>query len=498
MQTDIIIIGGGVIGTTIARELSKYDVEIILLEKEDDVAMGTSKANSGIIHAGYNAEAATIKGKLNVKANPVFDDLCNKLKVPFKRIGSLVIGFHEEDLKVLKKEKINGEKIGVQGLEILNRDELLEKEPNISPEAQYALFAPTAGIISSYEFTIAMADNAVLNGAKIMLNTKVNGLLIEEGQIKGVKTDKGQIEAPIVINAAGLFADKIAQMAGINNYHIIPRKGEYHLLDKKWGDYVKHILFPVPSKVSKGILVTPTVHNNLLIGPNSNQVDNRNDLTVTRSGLKEVYEAAVKMVPGIERSAVITSFSGLRAVEKGNDFVINISEKVRGFINVLGIQSPGLTSAPAIAENVVELIKELQTFLGLKDLDCKENFIDSLPDPHILAENIEAGQLDKWQDIISKNQDYGEIICRCESITRGEIIQAINRPVQARSLDAIKRRTRAGAGRCQGGFCSPKVLSILTEELGISPLKITKKGKGSEILIAKTKDLINKGGANNA
>lgn len=494
MKCEIAIIGAGVVGTAIARELSKYNFDIVLLEKDDDVSMGTSKANSGIIHAGYNADAKTLKGELNVKANPLFDKLCTDLKVPFKRIGSLVVGFTNEDLKILKREKENGEKLGIKGMEIVSGERLSALEPNLNEEAKYALYAPTAGIISTYEFTIALADSAVLNGVKVLLETEAVDILTDNGQVIGIKTNHGNIKTKMIINASGLYSDQIARMAGDSSIRITPRKGEYHLLDKKWGDFVKHVLFPIPDNYSKGILVTPTVHGNLMIGPNSNETDNKDDLAVTQTGLDRVYEGASKLVSGISRRDVIASFAGLRAIEENGDFIISASSSVKGLINVAGIQSPGLTSAPAIAEMVVDLVKEETRDIMDSEIREKDEYLETLPQYPIFNENSRTD----WDKIIKENPEYGEIICRCEKISRGEIIKAIHRPVPARSMDAVKRRARAGAGRCQGGFCGPRVVEILAEELNISPLEVTKKGESSEILVAKSKELIKAGDLNEA
>ncbi len=440
--------------------------------------MGTSKANSGIIHAGYNAEAGTFKRELNVKANPKFDKICNDLKVPFKRIGSMVIGFTEEDLEVLKAEKQNGEKMGIEGMEIVECERLFEMEPNLNPEAKYALYAPTDGIISPYEFTIALADNAVVNGAKVLLETEVVDIKMDEEKILGVETTKGFIEAKIIINAAGVYADKIGAMSG-ESFKVIPRKGEYHLLDKKWGSVVNHVLFPVSNKKSKGILVTPTVHGNLLFGPNSNEITDKEDLSVTKAGMDEIYEGVRKIIPSINRRDVIASFSGLRATA-GEDFIIETSKKTKGLINVVGIQSPGLSAAPAIAEMVVDLVKEVSSDISM-EMSLKDNFQETLPELHHLADNLDS--MDSWEKLVKINPAYGEIICRCEKVTKGEILEAIRRPVPAKTLDAIKRRTRSGMGRCQGGFCGTKVVEIIAEELGVSPLKVTKKGSGDIGLI---------------
>ncbi|ACL69567.1 NAD(P)/FAD-dependent oxidoreductase [Halothermothrix orenii] len=487
MRADVIIIGSGVVGSAIARRLARYNLDIILLEKEHDVAMGTSKANSGIIHAGYNAPYDSLKGRLNVKSNPEFDKLCRDLRVPFKRIGSLVVGFDDKDLKILKEEKENGEKAGIKDLEIVKGKRLFEIEPNLNPEAMYALYAPTAGIISPHQFTIALADSAALNGVKVMLLTEARNIKTENGMITGVETNRGFIAAKVVINAAGVYAGNIASLAGDSSISITPRKGEYHLLDKEWGDKVNHVLFPIPSTVSKGILVTPTVHGNLLIGPNSYNVEDPEDVSTTTSGLDEVYNGARRLVPSINRRDVIASFAGLRAAASGEDFIIGSSSHIKGLIHAAGIQSPGLSSAPAIAEKVEEIFKDIADEFSL-EISYKDDFKETLPEYPCFSEKLEKSHEQEWNNLVRENPDFGEIVCRCERVTKGEIIAAIHRPVPALSLDAIKRRTRAGMGRCQGGFCGHRVLEILSEELNISPLEVTKKGGESKILMRKTKD----------
>jgi len=493
MKTDVVIIGGGVIGTAIARELSRFNINIILIEKEDDVAMGTSKGNSGIIHAGYNDDFKTLKGELNIKSNPKFDKLCADLKILFKRIGSLVIGFSEEDFRKLKELKENGEKNGIKNLEIIRAPKLFELEPNLNPQAKYALYAPSAGIISPYKFTIALADNAVINGVKVLLETEAKDIRIEEKQVCGVVTNRGLIETRVIINAAGLYADQVAKTVG-DSFKISPLKGEYHLFDKQWGNLVNHILFPTPTKLSKGILVTPTVHGNLLIGPNSCRVKEKDDLATTKAGKQEVYAGARKLIPHLPHQDLINSFAGLRAdIEGRDDFIIEASKKIRGFINVAGIESPGLSSVPAIAEMVSGILKEVVKEISPQlELNYKDDFVETLVEQPKFADYLD--KIGKWQEMVEKDADYGEIICRCEKVSKGEMLRAIHQPLPARSLDAIKRRVRAGMGRCQGGFCSPKVLKILSEELKISPLKITKKGLGSEILKTKTKDMIKETG----
>ena len=493
MKVDVLIVGGGVIGTAIARELSRFNINIILIEKEDDVAMGTSKGNSGIIHAGYNDDFNTLKGELNIKSNPKFDKLCADLKVSFKRIGSLVIGFSEEDFRKLKELKENGEKNGIKNLEIIRGPKLFELEANLNSQAKYALYAPSAGIISPYKFTIALADNAVINWVKVLLETEAKDIRIEEGQVCGVATNRGLIETRVVINAAGLYADEVAKTVG-DRFRISPLKGEYQLFDKQWGHLVNHILFPIPTKLSKGILVTPTLHGNLLIGPNSCRIKEKDDLSTTKAGIKEVHAGARKLIPHLPHQDLVASFAGLRAdIEGRNDFIIEASRNMRGFINVVGIESPGLSSAPAIAELVSDILKEVVKEISPQlELKYKVDFIETLPEEPKFADYLD--KTGKWQEIVEKDADFGEIICRCEKVSRGEVLRAIHQPLPARSLDAIKRRVRAGMGRCQGGFCSPKVLKILSEELKISPLSITKKGNGSEILKTGTKEMIKETG----
>ncbi|RXG64401.1 NAD(P)/FAD-dependent oxidoreductase, partial [Candidatus Atribacteria bacterium 1244-E10-H5-B2] len=322
MKADVVIVGGGVIGTSIARELSRYSLNIILIEKEDDVAMGTSKGNSGIIHAGYNADFKTLKGRLNIKSNPLFDKLCQDLKVRFKRIGSLVVGFTQEDFDKLKELKKNGEKNGLKNLEIISGDKLFRLEPNLNAQTKYALYAPSAGIISPYKFTIALADNAVTNGVKVLLEIEAKDIRIKERQVCGVVTSKGLIKTKVIINAAGLHADEIAKTVG-DDFKISPLKGEYQLFDKQWRNLVNHILFPIPTKLSKGILVAPTVHGNLLIGPNSCRVKEKDDLSTTKAGIREVYAGATKLIPHLPHQDLINSFAGLRAdIEGRDDFII--------------------------------------------------------------------------------------------------------------------------------------------------------------------------------
>ncbi len=478
-EIEILIVGGGVVGSAIARQLSRYDLDVTLVEKNSDVASETSKANSGLIHAGFNADSNKLKGRLNVEGNQMYDQIKEELKVPFERVGALVVAQDEEDLPTLESLLENGRKNGVPELEILRGEELFELEPNLNPKSIEALHAPTAGIVCPYELTVAFAENAAKNGVEFLLNTEVEDIEVVD-DYKVVKTNQGEIKAKVVINAAGLYSDQIAKMVGIDDFKITPRKGEYHLYDKDMGNKVKHTIFPVPTKVSKGILVTPTVDGNLLIGPNANETGDKEDVETTEAGLSEILAGAQKTVLQLSCRGVINQFAGSRAAHKeSGDFIIEAAKEVEGFINVAGIQSPGLSAAPAIARLVRDILTE-----ELGALKEKKDFDPYREEPVRFREMSPEEQA----ELISKDSCYGEIICRCERITKGEILDAIKRPVGARTVRAVRRRTRAGMGRCQGGFCGPKVVEILAKELGVSPIEITEDGGNSQILVEKTKE----------
>ncbi|MBV7273434.1 NAD(P)/FAD-dependent oxidoreductase [Clostridium thailandense] len=484
MKTDILIIGGGVIGAAIAHRLSKYNLDITLVEKESDICMGASKANSSMVHDGYNVDAHKLKGKLVLEANPYFEQLCSDLHVQYvKDAGSIVVGFNDDDLKVMKEQLENGNKNGIKGLKIVGKDELLELEPYLNPEAKFGLLNPNTGLINPFELTMAMAENAVINGAKVLLNTEVKNIIISDKKVEAVETSQGVVEAKVVINAAGLYADKIAAMVEDIDFEIKPRKGQYFLYDKKWGYLVKHVIYSAPSKVSKGMIILPTTEGNILGGSNATVIDDKDDLSTTYEGFQEIYVNTIShMFPDLPRMGdVVTTFSGLRAASTSEDFIIECAKTVKGFINVAGIQSPGLSSSPAIARMVEDLVRGLNYDLNFTE---RKNYRKDRPEPVILKDL----SYEERSELIKKNPDYGTIICRCETVSKGEIIDAIHRPIPATNLDAVKRRSRAGMGRCQGGFCSPRVLDILSKELKVSPLNITKKGKGSYILITKTKE----------
>lgn len=472
---DVVIIGAGVVGTSIARDLSRFDISVLLLDKEMDVANGTTKANSAIIHAGYDALPGTLKARLNVEGNAMFDSICSELDVPFKRIGSLVVAFCDEEMEAVNKLYNRGLLNGVPVMEVVGRERLKEMEPYIEGSAVGALYAGTAGIISPYELCIAQTENAVENGVKIMLETKVTGIIKEKDGFT-VKTDKGDIETRFLVNAAGLFADEINDMLGGEKFNIIPRKGEYCLFDKNQGYLAGHVLFQVPSKMGKGVLITPTVHGNLLIGPSATDVDERDDLSTSDAGLEGIIRDARKTIDKFSMREVITSFTGLRASIESGDFIIN--SPASGAVNVAAIDSPGLTSAPAISKMVVEM-------LSLEGLLLKDKKYNPL---RKACKRFADMTTEERRAAVLANPLYGRVICRCETVTEGEIVDAIKRPVGARTVDGVKRRLRAGMGRCQGGFCMPRVIEILSRELGIPYMDVVKNSRTGYIFTGFLKD----------
>ena len=461
---DVIIIGGGVTGCAAAAELAKYQLDVCLVEKESDVCEGTSKANSAIVHAGFDAEPDTLKAKLNVRGNAMIAELSDKLDFAFKNNGAMVLCFEEDRLTDLKKLRERGEKNGVAGLEILSGDEARAREPRLSKEVKYALYAPTSGIVCPFEMTLAFAENAYANGVEFRLSTEVTAI---EKNSEGwkVTTDKGEILGRYIFNCAGVYADKIAEMANAGDFRIIPRKGEYMLMDKDAGETVSHTIFQLPTKMGKGVLVTPTVHGNLLVGPTAEDIDDKENTATTAGGLAEIRAKSALSVEGLPFGKVITGFTGLRAVGDTHDFIIN--ESAEGFFNAAGIESPGLTSAPAIAEMLREMLSKKT------DLTPKTDHIDTREGVVHFAELPREEQ----NALIAKDPTYGNIVCRCETITEGEIRDAINRPLGAVTLDGVKRRTRAGMGRCQAGFCSPKTILLLAEKLGCGIGGVRKTGR---------------------
>ena len=473
-ESDVVVIGGGVVGTAILRELSKYKLRSILVEKEPDLAIGTTKANSAICHAGFDAPFGSLKAQTNVRGNELYHELKDDLQLDIKWCGSYVVATTDEETKTLQELLERGKKNGVPGLKIVTGDELREEEPNLTT-AKAALFAPTAGVMWPFGCAIAFAQCAVQNGAEVIRDCAVTGFIKENGAITAVNTSKGAIKTRYVINAAGVYADTIARLAGDESFTIHPRKGEYILFDKTAGkDLVYGIIFPCPTKTSKGCLVCTTTHGNTFIGPNAQDMDNKEDTAVTTPGMNEIIASAKKLVPNLPMGAAITEFAGLRAISSTGDFVLG-ETKVKGFYNAAGTQSPGLSAAPAIAEQLVAAIERTEK------LEYKEHFNGKLPAKKSFIRMSAAEKA----ALIAKDPQYGRVICRCETVTEGEIVAAIKEPCGARTVDGVKRRTRAGMGRCQGGFCGPRVVQILARELQIPVPAVLKERQHSELYYAK-------------
>lgn len=473
---DVVVIGGGVIGGLILRELTKYKLSACLVEKASDVAMGESKANSGIAHAGFDAPVGSLKAKFNVEGNRMMEGVCADLGVKFRRNGSLVVAFSEEEISTLHALQKRGEENGVTGLEIIDQAKLREMEKNISDEALAALHAPTGGIVCPYELTIASIGNAMDNGAKLVTDFAVSSIeKAENGYL--VRSEDGQeVSAKIIINCAGLHSGEIAKMVGDTDINIGARKGEYILLDRESGDFVSHTLFFTPTKLGKGILVTQTVDGNILLGPTAEEgVDSTE---TTAGGLAFVIEKARKMCKNVPLFNTITSFAGVRAFSDRHDFIIEESKTAKGIIHCAGIESPGLTSAPAIAKYVVEALVG-----GMVALESNEAF-NGTRKPDYFFKHL---SMEEKNAIIKENPSYGKIVCRCEQVTEGEILRAIRENPPAKDIDGVKRRTRSGMGRCQGGFCQPYVAELIAKERGMSLTSVTKNGKGAYLLTGVTK-----------
>lgn len=479
---DVLIIGGGVVGTAVARSLAKLKLKTALVEKEVELAFGTTKANSGIVHAGFHNEPGSLKAILCVKGCDMFPQVCEELDVPFKENGVLMVATSDRELPLLHKFYEQGIQNGVRDLELIDRDRVFELEPNLSRYIVAGLFAPHGGIVSPFELAIYQGVNAEKNGVEIFLDAAVENV-VDRGNYIEVATKKGTFEAALVVNCAGLFADDIAQMVGDTSFAIRPRKGEEYLLDKRVGNLVTSTIFPLPSENSKGILVIPTAHGNLMIGPTALEMQEREDLSTTQEGLEVIYQSASKLVKGISRRDIIASFAGVRAASDRGDFVIEFSKVAPRLLNVAGIESPGLTAAPAIGEMVLEMIKDWCKDRGIP-VEENHDFNPRLP-KRVRLQDIDDPRL---EEMIAKDRRYAHAVCRCEMVSEAEIVEAIQNG--ARTLDGIKLRTRAGMGRCQGGFCTPKVLQIMARELNVPITSITKRGGDSVIVPYKTKELI--------
>lgn len=476
-MVDIVIIGAGVSGCAIAREISRYKADVLVLEREEDVCCGTSKANSAIVHAGYDATNGSLMAKLNVAGSLLMPELSRELDFAYEQNGSLVVMMSEEDRPALNALYANGVANGVEGLRIVERDELVEMEPNISDEAVAALYAPTGGIVCPFGLTYALAENAAHNGVKFQFDSEATNIEKIDGGWK-VSTVKGDVEAKVVVNAAGLYSDKLHNMVADDNMTIVPRRGDYFLLDHSAQGHVHNTIFQLPGKYGKGVLVAPTVHGNIIVGPTAIDIENKEGTATTQEGLDDVRAKCGMAVKNVPLNQTITSFAGLRAHEARHEFFIG--EIKPGFVDCAAIESPGLSSAPAIGRMVAGIVKGI---LGLEvDLSFDPRRKGIL-DPKELDGQAHAA-------LIKENPAYGTVICRCETVTEGEIVDAIRRVPGARSVDGVKRRVRAGMGRCQGGFCSPRVMEILARELGVDQSAITKSGAGSELIVGVNKDAI--------
>lgn len=470
MKRDVVIIGAGVVGSSIARELSRYDLGITVLEKASDVCEGTSKANSGIVHAGFDAVPGTLKARFNIAGSRMMEALSRELDFSYQRNGSLVLCFSKDDIPKLEELKKRGETNGVHGVTILAGDEVRKLEPAVSDEVVAALYAPTGAIVCPFGLTIAMAENAAVNGAEFRFNEAVTAIE-KTGEGFKVATPADTYECKAVINAAGVYADTIHNMVCNDKLSITARKGEYCLYDKKVGGTVSSTIFQLPGAYGKGVLVTPTVHGNLLLGPTATDTLDKEEVNTTQDGLSTLQATAGKSIKAVPFRSVITSFAGLRAHEAGEDFVVGESS-VKGFFDAAGIESPGLSAAPAIGEFLATQVASSLEAVRKTDFIAKRKGIP----------NVALASKEERDRLIKENPMYANVICRCELVTEGEIVDAIKRPVGATTLDGVKRRTRAGMGRCQAGFCSPKTLEILARELGKDITEITKHGAGSEFL----------------
>jgi len=473
---DVAIIGAGVIGCAIARELSRYNLSIAVIEKTEDVSTGSTKANSGIIHGGYDADHKKKKGYFSRKGNQRFDQLEKELNFGFSRCGSLVLAFSEEELEKLEEIKSNGEKNGVNDLSIIDADKIQSIEPNVSKDALYALYCPSAGIASPFEFCIALIENAIHNGAELFLNNEVKSVQKENDSFS-VITNKKRFEAKYVINCAGVYSDKVSQMAGIGGFQINPRKGEYLVFEKGTGTMINKVIFQCPTKKGKGILVTSTYHDNLMIGPDAQDIMDKEDTTTSIEALEHIIDEARKSVPDFDTKKIIRSFSGIRASSSLKDFIVE-ETTLKGFVNVAGIESPGLTSSPEIAVYVSDILKRS----GL-EMFPKEHF-----DPYrkaIIKKKPKDAMISMKEAMPLINLPIGDpdrMVCRCEQVSEKTIRDSLDRGIKVDSLDGVKRRTRAGMGVCQGQFCSSRVRELIADHYHISEDSVIERGPGSSSL----------------
>ncbi len=472
-QADVVIIGAGAVGSALARELSKYELKVIVVEKNEDLGGDSSKSNSAIIHTGYDAKPGTLESQLVVAANPMYDKLTKDLDVPFKRIGALLPAFTEEQFEQLPALKHKAMMNRVYDVEYLTGEQLLAVEPNLNPEVKGGLYIPRESIIDPFLLCIALAENAADNGVEFLLGTKCTGIKVEEGAVTTVQTTAGDIATKYVVNAAGLYCDEVAGYVGKADYYVTPRKGQFYILDKNTSCKVGMIILPIPTKVTKGKLMCPTIHGNMLVGPTAEDLLDKTDKSTNVAGLESIAADVRKMIPNVNLRDTITQYSGLRAQRNPEGLNIDVYDDLKGYVNLSGVRSTGLTASVAIAKYVTDLMIE-----GGMKATFKTNFN---PIRHGTPRFAELSNEERAA-LIAKDPRYGNIVCRCETVTEGQICDAIHRTLGARSVDGVKRRLRAGMGRCQGGFCGPRVIEILSRELGISPEEVRKNEPGSEML----------------
>ncbi|HBR01399.1 MAG TPA: FAD/NAD(P)-binding oxidoreductase [Ruminiclostridium sp.] len=478
LKTDVLIIGAGASGCAIARELSKYQLDVMVADKNEDVGGDASKSNSAIIHTGYDASPGTLESQLVVAANPMYDKLSEDLEIPFERVGAILPAITDEQFEKLPSIKEKAFKNRVYDVEYKTAEQLLKMEPNLNPEVKGGLYIPRESIIDPFLLVVALAENAQENGVSFLLSTKVTGLKIEGDRIAGAETTAGPIEAKYVINAAGLYCDEIAHMAGKDDYYVNPRKGQFYILDKNTSCKVEHIVLPIPTKLTKGKLMCPTIHGNMLVGPTAEDLTDKVDKSTTREGLDSIETDVRKLIPKVNLRDSITQYCGLRPNRNPEGLHVDTYDDVKNYVNLSGIRSTGLTGSVALGKYVAQTLIDI----GMK-APFKTNFIEkrkNIPCFHKLSRNDQ-------NLLIKQNPLYGKVICRCETITEGEIVEAIHRPIPARSVDAVKRRLRAGMGRCQGGFCGPRVIDILARELNIPVTEVNKNNKGSYMIAGKVR-----------
>jgi len=476
MDRDVAIIGCGIVGAAVAYELAHYELDVEVIEKENDVAMGTTRANSAILHAGYDPAPGTLMAKLNVEGLTLAKKLCGQLDVPFRECGSMVIAFTEEEAEELERLYERGIRNGASGLSVLSGEEALMMEPNLNGETKAALLAESAAIVSPWEYALSLAENAVANGVKIRFDAEVTGIDKFQGGFE-IRTTSGTVKARCVVNAAGLNAERIHDCVAAPSFETLPDRGEYFLLDKSEGGRVGHVIFQCPTKVGKGTLVAPTVHGNLIVGPNNETPRSVSDTATTRQGLADVARGAKKSVPSLDLRESIRNFAGIRAASDFDDFIIRQADDAPGFIDLAGIKSPGLTAAPAVAKMAVSLLREC----GLEPAE-KASWT-TVRRPRRFSE-MDA---DEKRRLLARDSSHGRVICRCETVTEGEILNALRSCIPPRSVDGVKRRCGAGTGRCQGGFCAPRVVELLARHYRVSPARIPQDRAGMYILTGETK-----------